>query len=260
MLKSLYRLLASLRLAVTLIVVLAAVLAWSTILESRHGRELAQWYVYGAPWFLILLTALGVNILAATLLRLPWRRRQTGFVITRAGLLVLLAGSVQTFLAGIDGQVTLQQRHPVDHVLVTNRSRITALRQTDRGRVSSEFSFQPGAVDWPEDRQLDFGDTDGFGLKVVKFYRHAREQTEWVDDPIDYQGPVLDAYEKVLLDCMLGDHMLFWRQDGVEVCWSFLTPILWGCETCGNRSEMLHFYEAGSWGPEATRGLEMGLR
>jgi glucose-6-phosphate 1-dehydrogenase len=75
-----------------------------------------------------------------------------------------------------------------------------------------------------------------------------------------YQGPVLDAYEKVLLDCMLGDHMLFWRQDGVEVCWSFLTPILWGCETCSNRSEMLHFYEAGSWGPKATRALEMGLR
>jgi glucose-6-phosphate 1-dehydrogenase len=71
----------------------------------------------------------------------------------------------------------------------------------------------------------------------------------------DYQGPVLDAYEKVLLDCMLGDHMLFWRQDGVEVCWSFLTPILWGCETCSNRSEMLHFYEAGSWGPEARRHL-----
>ncbi|MBW1887672.1 MAG: glucose-6-phosphate dehydrogenase, partial [Deltaproteobacteria bacterium] len=28
----------------------------------------------------------------------------------------------------------------------------------------------------------------------------------------NYSGPVLDAYEKVLLDCMIGDHMLFWRQ------------------------------------------------
>ncbi len=191
MLKSLYRLLASLKLAVTLIIVLAAVLAWATILESRHGRELAQWYVYGAPWFLFLLAALGVNILAATLIRIPWRRRQTGFVITHAGLLVLLAGSVQTFFAGIDGQVTLRQGRPVDHVLITNRSRITALRKTDQGRVSSEFSFQPGAVDWPDDRQLDFGDADGFGLKVVKFYRHGREQTEWVEDPLDYQGSVL---------------------------------------------------------------------
>jgi len=66
----------------------------------------------------------------------------------------------------------------------------------------------------------------------------------------NYIGPILDAYEKVLIDCMLGDQMLFWQQDGLEQCWSFLTPILNECETCGNRSEMLHFYEAGSWGPK----------
>jgi glucose-6-phosphate 1-dehydrogenase len=68
-----------------------------------------------------------------------------------------------------------------------------------------------------------------------------------------YEGPALDAYEKVLLDVMLGDHMLFWRQDGVELCWSFLTPILQGCETCDNREEMLLPYEAGSRGPEGAK-------
>jgi len=66
----------------------------------------------------------------------------------------------------------------------------------------------------------------------------------------NYTGPVLDAYEKVLLDVMLGDHMLFWRQDGVELCWSFLTPILKECESCGDRSEMLLPYKSGTWGPE----------
>jgi glucose-6-phosphate 1-dehydrogenase len=68
-------------------------------------------------------------------------------------------------------------------------------------------------------------------------------------------GPILDAYEKVLLDCIQGDHMLFWRQDGVELCWSFLTPILRECETCTNRPEMLHPYESGSWGPPAAKDL-----
>jgi glucose-6-phosphate 1-dehydrogenase len=71
----------------------------------------------------------------------------------------------------------------------------------------------------------------------------------------NYTGPVLDAYEKVLLDCMLGDHMLFWRQDGVELCWSFLTPILKECETCGNRAELLLPYKSGTWGPEAAENL-----
>jgi len=71
----------------------------------------------------------------------------------------------------------------------------------------------------------------------------------------NYSGPVLDAYEKVLIDCIRGDRMLFWRQDGVELTWSFLSPILERCEECENRSQMLHFYEAGSMGPAAALEL-----
>ena len=71
----------------------------------------------------------------------------------------------------------------------------------------------------------------------------------------NYTGPILDAYAKVLLDCMLGDHMLFWRQDAVELCWSFLTPILEECETCANRGESLLTYDSGTWGPRAARDL-----
>ncbi len=71
----------------------------------------------------------------------------------------------------------------------------------------------------------------------------------------NYRGPILDAYEKVLLDCMRGDHTLFWRQDGIELCWSFLTPILEGCETCIDRPARLHNYESGSWGPRIDNEL-----
>ncbi len=65
----------------------------------------------------------------------------------------------------------------------------------------------------------------------------------------NYTGPILDAYEKVLIDCMLGDQMLFWRQDGIEKSWSFLTPVLNECETCGERAGLLYIYESGSNGP-----------
>ena len=71
----------------------------------------------------------------------------------------------------------------------------------------------------------------------------------------NYSGPILDAYEKVLIDCMLGDQMLFWRQDGVERSWSFLTPILDRCENCDDQQNMLEFYQAGSAGPEAVTRL-----
>ena len=62
---------------------------------------------------------------------------------------------------------------------------------------------------------------------------------------------VQEAYEKVLLDCILGDQMLFWRQDGVEACWAFLTPILSMCESCEERPATLYFYESGTRGPKA---------
>jgi glucose-6-phosphate 1-dehydrogenase len=54
--------------------------------------------------------------------------------------------------------------------------------------------------------------------------------------------------------------MLFWREDAVEVCWSFLTPVLEECETCSNRAQMLLPYEAGSRGPDAVRNLRRTLQ
>jgi len=35
-----------------------------------------------------------------------------------------------------------------------------------------------------------------------------------------------EAYQRLLLDCMVGDQTLFTRQDDVEISWKLLTPIL----------------------------------
>ncbi len=67
-------------------------------------------------------------------------------------------------------------------------------------------------------------------------------------------APPLDAYEKVLLDCMLGDHTLFWREDSVELCWGFLTPILEECD-CPDRADQLYLYKAGTHGPQQAKKL-----
>ncbi len=72
----------------------------------------------------------------------------------------------------------------------------------------------------------------------------------------NYSGPRLDAYEKCLLDCMEGDHMLFWRQDAVELSWSFLTPIIGQCEQCSDPGKRLRLYASGSWGPLSSDELE----
>jgi glucose-6-phosphate 1-dehydrogenase len=65
------------------------------------------------------------------------------------------------------------------------------------------------------------------------------------------KGPKSDAYQKALLDVMVGDQTLFWDQEGLELCWKFVDPIIATSEGRKNRSEFLHFYPAGSLGTDA---------
>jgi glucose-6-phosphate 1-dehydrogenase len=67
----------------------------------------------------------------------------------------------------------------------------------------------------------------------------------------DEETPKIDAYAKALIDVMVGDQTLFWRQDGLEICWALLDPVLNCAETCEDRSQRLHAYPAGSLGPQA---------
>jgi len=60
-------------------------------------------------------------------------------------------------------------------------------------------------------------------------------------------GP--DAYERLLLDAMLGDPTLFTRRDEVEAAWAIVQPILDEWDQPGTPPP--HLYEAGSWGPYA---------
>jgi glucose-6-phosphate 1-dehydrogenase len=69
-----------------------------------------------------------------------------------------------------------------------------------------------------------------------------------------YEGLVLDAYERVLMDCMIGDKMLFIRSDAMEMSWKWLTPALEYSESRGQGAPELGLYRAGSYGPvEAER-------
>lgn len=100
-----YEALASLKLAVVLISVAAGVLAWATLVERDYGAKAVHFGVYGTSWFAALSFLLGLNVLCAALIRFPWKRYQTGFVITHAGILVLLLGCYLTWLGGIDAQM-----------------------------------------------------------------------------------------------------------------------------------------------------------
>jgi glucose-6-phosphate 1-dehydrogenase len=61
-----------------------------------------------------------------------------------------------------------------------------------------------------------------------------------------------EAYERLLLDCVLGDSTLYARRDMTERGWEVVMPIL---DAWRNSSEEIPKYEAGTWGPSEADDL-----
>jgi len=61
-------------------------------------------------------------------------------------------------------------------------------------------------------------------------------------------GDVLEAYERLIIDAMVGDHTLFTTADGIERLWELSTPLL-------ESPPPVRAYPVGSWGPNAIHQL-----
>ena len=104
-----FKFFASLKLAIMTLLALMAVLAAGTFIESYHGTDAARIVIYQSPWFSLLLLLLGINVAAAALDRLPWKKKHAGFVITHLGIIIILFGSLVTQKLMIDGQLAVAE-------------------------------------------------------------------------------------------------------------------------------------------------------
>jgi glucose-6-phosphate 1-dehydrogenase len=77
-----------------------------------------------------------------------------------------------------------------------------------------------------------------------------------LDFRFDSSGKELpDAYQRLLLDVMLGDPGLFARSDEVEQAWRIMDPIIAAWRSPA--APQLFTYETGMWGPsESTEWME----
>ena len=95
--------------------------------------------------------------------------------------------------------------------------------------------------------QPDEGITLRFGAKVPGQVLRLRT----VSMDFSYEAAFLeeapDAYERLLLDAMIGDPTLFIRSDEVEQSWRIIEPVLEAWR--GSRAPLVR-YAAGAWGPE----------
>lgn len=87
-----------------------------------------------------------------------------------------------------------------------------------------------------------YGKRPGPGMRLEKMsMQFSTAETDDADD-------VLTAYERLILDAMLGDHTLFTTADGIETLWERSVPLL-------ENPPPVKSYPVGSWGPNAVHQL-----
>jgi len=87
-----------------------------------------------------------------------------------------------------------------------------------------------------------YGKRPGPGMRLEKLsMQFSTSETERVAD-------VLEAYERLMLDAMWGDHTLFTTAEGIESLWEKSEPLL-------DDPTPVKPYAAGSWGPNAIHQL-----
>ncbi len=93
--------------------------------------------------------------------------------------------------------------------------------------------------------QPDEGIAIRFAAKVPGEAMQLREVTFDFRYRAAFPEEAPEAYERLLLDCILGDATLFTREDEVEASWRLMDPILEGWKAHPRVSP----YDCGSWGP-----------
>jgi glucose-6-phosphate 1-dehydrogenase len=100
--------------------------------------------------------------------------------------------------------------------------------------------------------QPDEGITLRFGAKVPGHSFRVRSASMDFSYDATFREESPEAYERLLLDSLVGDATLFIRSDEVEQCWRIVDPII---EHWAENTRSIPTYEAFSWGPDVADRL-----
>ncbi|MBI4970985.1 MAG: cytochrome c biogenesis protein ResB [Candidatus Omnitrophica bacterium] len=168
---SFFNFFASLKLAVFLLVVLGVTLAAGTFIESASGTKAAQQMVYHTAAFSLLLGVLAMNLAFAALARLPWQKKHVGFVMTHAGIIMIIFGSWMTTRFAIDGQLALAEGERGNQISVDVPLLQIFNSQT---KQSIEVPFKLPPRQWEGNKPFILHDFDDVAVNLLAFFPHSK--------------------------------------------------------------------------------------
>ncbi|MDP2359358.1 MAG: hypothetical protein Q8O14_01205 [bacterium] len=186
--KRILKVLSSLGLGVTLLFLIAVILAFATKLESSTSTHLVQAYVYRTGWFDFLLALFALNLSLATWKLRPWRLRHIGVIMIHSSILAILLGAWMTRHYGFEGTLTMDEGESAD--FITMRDMVLTVydpQQPDQARLihPTSLSSSPPREFMNKSYEVPGGGT----FTVDRFYTDAQPRMEIKEDgPVDNPG------------------------------------------------------------------------
>lgn len=179
--------LASLKLAVVILAILAVLIAAGTLVEARYDAWTAKNLVYASVWMYATMGLLVTSLVAVMLDRWPWKPRHASFIFAHIGIIIILYGSLLTQLFGVDGTIRLSKADgPVKEVTVQD-TEINVYRSADGAdyeRAYTEpvnFIKDPVTPDKPvllKTKGLDFEILESIPYSIPQMRVEASTQTQ----------------------------------------------------------------------------------
>ncbi len=188
----LLKFLASLKLAVFVLISLAVISAVGTVVEARYNDAfVAQKLVYHSGYMYFIMGLLCINLIAVMVDRWPWRQRHTGFVLAHVGIVILLIGSWVTQRYGIDGSMAFQIGESVRHVTVPERD-LTVIASLDGSTFNTIFESETDFLRDPPDAKNPFIVQLGADqLKIVEYHHFAYRESQIIKSALESDGPAV---------------------------------------------------------------------
>jgi hypothetical protein len=105
--KKIIKQLASMKLAVFIILILAVLTASGTLVEAKYDAYAAKKMIYDTWMMYSIMGLLVINLIAVMVDRWPWKRRHVSFVLAHIGIIFLLFGAVLTMKFGLDATMRI---------------------------------------------------------------------------------------------------------------------------------------------------------
>ncbi len=190
-LRAFCKFLASLRLAVVVLLGIGTLSAYGTIVESRYDAITAQKLVYHSWWSYTIFALLSINLTAVIVDRYPWKRRHLSFLFAHVGILLLLGGSLLTRYFGTDGIMRVALADTAEYISLPD-TEIT-LWSMMGGMNPVPLFDKPKEVDFlvrPPSEKRPFDILPG-KIQVVGFIPYALRDVKIVPSELPSDGPAL---------------------------------------------------------------------